>query len=185
MTRTEMTGSVARGGLGATAALMLSLALGVGGSEQATAAPKSSTEAPAAQTFATVAPVPAADDAFAVVEDAVYTPPAPPAPPPRIIPQWKVPADTSLRQVLATWARQEGWEVYWPKVDETTDWVTVVDVTFRANDFEEAARKFAAGLPPEVGIALTFNRANNPKLLHVSEATRRQTAISDGKEENL
>lgn len=118
------------------------------------------------------------DDGFVVVEQGGYRPPAPPTPV-KALRQWRVPANTSLRQVLATWAKEEGWEIYWPKVDPTTDLVTEVEVNFAAADLEDAVTKFANGLPPEVGIAVTFNRANSPKLLHVSESTRRQTVVSD------
>lgn len=123
------------------------------------------------------------DDGFVVVEAGNYTPPAVVAPP-RVLKQWKVTANTPLRQVLASWASAEGWEVYWPKADETTDLVSEVDVSFGAANFEDAVTRFANGLPPDVNIAVTFNRANNPKLLHVSESTRRQTVVSDGKPES-
>ncbi|WP_296249463.1 TcpQ domain-containing protein [uncultured Stenotrophomonas sp.] len=121
----------------------------------------------------------AEDDGFVLVEAGSYVPPPAPMPKPKLLRQWKVPANTSLRQVLATWAKEEGWEIYWPKVDPTTDLVTEVEVNFGAANFEDAVTKFANGLPPEVGIAVTFNRANSPKLLHVSESTRRQTVVSD------
>ena len=139
----------------------------------------------AATAHASAAPgeaAPADDDGFVLVEAGNYTPP-PVVVPTRILKQWKVPANTSLRQVLATWASSEGWELYWPRADETTDLVSEVDVSFGAASFEDAVTRFANGLPPDVNLAVTFNRANNPKLLHVSESTRRQTVISDGKPE--
>lgn len=124
------------------------------------------------------------DDGFVVVEAGNYTPPPPPpAPPAKVLKQWTVRANTPLRQVLTEWARSEGWQVYWPKADETTDLVSEVDVSFGAATFEDAVTRFANGLPPDVSIAVTFNRANNPKLLHVSESTRRQTIVADGSSE--
>lgn len=109
-------------------------------------------------------------DGFSVVHNATYKAPTPPKP----ARSWKVPADTSLRAVLEGWARTEGWSLYWPRVDQNAEWVTVVDVTFAAADFEEAVTRFMDGLPPELGLAATFNRANSPRLLYVNEATRKQ-----------
>ncbi|WP_440569565.1 hypothetical protein [Stenotrophomonas sp. STK17_22] len=123
------------------------------------------------------------DDGFVLVEQGAYK--APPAKaPPRLLRQWKVPANMPVRQVLEAWAKPEGWQVYWPRADETTELVTEVEVSFSAFDFEEAVTKFANGLPPEERVAVTFNRSNSPKLLHVSGSTRRQTVINDGSAEN-
>jgi hypothetical protein len=123
------------------------------------------------------------DDGFVLVEQGAYKAP-PPKSPPRLLRQWKVPANMPVRQVLEAWAKPEGWQVYWPRADETTELVTEVEVSFSAFDFEDAVTKFANGLPPEERVAVTFNRSNTPKLLHVSGSTRRQTVINDGTAES-
>lgn len=109
-------------------------------------------------------------DGFTLVQNGTYRSPAPPKPPRR----WKVPAETSLRGVLDAWSRAEGWELYWPAEDRSSEWQTEVEVNFEAATFEEAVTRFIEGLPSKVGIVARFNRANSPKLLYVSESTLQQ-----------
>lgn len=112
--------------------------------------------------------------AFTVVENGSYVPPAPPPPPAPVVRHWEVPADVPLRQVFQTWAGAEGWSVYWPAAADGSDWVSEVSVRFQADDFQQAVTKVIEGLPPKVGLAATFNRANSPMLLHVSESPAMQ-----------
>ena len=114
--------------------------------------------------------------AFTVVEGSSYVKPAPAAVAPKPAPEkrWDIPADTPLRTVLRTWATREGWSVYWPNAADGSEWVTEVSVSFTAPDFQQAVTKLMHGLPPRVGLAATFNRANSPMLLHVSESPNMQ-----------
>lgn len=114
--------------------------------------------------------------AFTVVEGASYVKPAPAPVAPKVAPEkrWDIPADTPLRAVLQTWAGREGWSVYWPAAADGSEWITEVAVSFTAPDFQQAVTKLMNGLPPRVGLAATFNRANSPMLLHVSESPNMQ-----------
>lgn len=110
---------------------------------------------------------------FTVVEDASYKPPAPPAP--KVISKkWHVAANAPLRQVLEGWAQTEGWVVYWPKTDPTTELVSVLDVNFEARNFQEAATRFLDGLPADLNLSVVFNQANSPKLLYINQTTNKE-----------
>jgi hypothetical protein len=111
---------------------------------------------------------------FTVVENAAYTRPAPPPPPRPVERSYDVPANAALRQVLQEWATQEGWSVYWPAAADGSEWMTEIAVSFKAADFQQAVTKVIGGLPANVGLAATFNRANSPMLLHVSESSSMQ-----------
>lgn len=108
---------------------------------------------------------------FTVVENGAYKPPAPPPPAQR---RYEVQADVPLRQILQSWAGAEGWSVYWPASADGSDWVAEVGVSFTAVDFQQAVTKLISGLPANVGLSATFNRANSPMLLHVSESASMQ-----------
>ena len=111
--------------------------------------------------------------AFTVVSDATYAPPAPPAP--KVVSRkWRVPADTPLRQILDGWAKPDGWLVYWPQTDDSTEIVTAIEVNFEAKDFQEAATRFLNGLPPDLGLIANFNTANTPKLLYINQTTSKE-----------
>lgn len=108
-------------------------------------------------------------DGFTVVKSGSYQAPAAAKPARR----WDVPANVPFRIVLEGWAKNEGWHLYWPASADGSELVAAVDVGFYAADFEEAVTKFFGGLPAELGLATTFNRANSPRLLYVDEAMRK------------
>lgn len=154
-----------------TFAVVLSLtAMPANAANQAT---KAAVQTPlAAKPPAVSVAAPDSTDGFTVVHGRTYQPPAPPKPL-KVIRKWTVPANMPLAQVLDGWARQEGWRVYWPRTDDT-DLVSDIEVTFQADDFESAVTKFFAGLPHDFGLTATFNRANSPKLLNVTDSSRQQ-----------
>ncbi|EPG2130982.1 TPA: TcpQ domain-containing protein [Stenotrophomonas maltophilia] len=128
----------------------------------------------AAGASAADAPVVAKSKGFTVVENASYTRPAPPPPPRPAERRYDVPAETPLRQVLQGWAAAEGWAVYWPTAADGSEWVTEIAVSYTATDFQQAVTKLMGALPGKVGLAATFNRANSPMLVHVSESSSMQ-----------
>ncbi|WNH54860.1 TcpQ domain-containing protein [Stenotrophomonas oahuensis] len=155
----------------AGAAIAFAILFPVATYAQAAAATGNAALAPA--TGGTVAPAPKAKG-FTVVEKGAYTRPAPPPPPRPLERSYNVPANAALRHVLQEWASDEGWSVYWPAAADGSEWMTEIAVSFKATDFQQAVTKLIAGLPANAGLAATFNRANSPMLLHVSESSNMQ-----------
>lgn len=155
----------------AGAAIALALLFPASGYAQAAAASGNAPTGPSAGDV--VVPATKAKG-FTVVEKGAYTRPAPPPPPRPVERSYSIPANAALRHVLQEWAADEGWSVYWPAAADGSEWMTEIAVSFKATDFQQAVSKLIAGLPANAGLAATFNRANSPMLLHVSESSNMQ-----------